>query len=198
MARLLWHGAIVAGLTALTQIGGLAWLVALALTVRKGAISFILVFLVLYGATWGTARATAPVFGRVAISCTSNGAGPKTFNLFYCVLNRAYVTPELAALLQDLAVHLQSRHPGARVLVLDGGFPFFDGFPLLPHLSHSDGRKVDLALWYQNGAKRSPLGYWAFEAPTPGASRPCAGVAGLSMRWSMAWLQPLMRDAPMD
>ena len=30
-------------------------------------------------------------------------------------------------------------------LALDGGFPFLDGFPLLPRLSHDDGRKLDLA-----------------------------------------------------
>ncbi len=47
--------------------------------------------------------------------------------------------------------------------------------PLLPHLSHGDGRKVDLAFFYRGaagyapGLAPSPIAYWAFETPRTGA-----------------------------
>ena len=56
--------------------------------------------------------------------------------------------------------------------MLDGNFPFITGFPLLPHLSHDDGEKVDLAFYYADdtgylrGATRAPIGYFAFEDGT--------------------------------
>ena len=108
-------------------------------------------------------------------------------------MNRTYVTPELADLLDSLAADMQSRHPGTGVTVLDAGFPFLNGFPLLPHLSHDDGGQVDLAFWYKGGGRRSPLGYWAFETG-PDA---CTGQAG-ALRWNMNWLQPFLPDMQLD
>jgi len=54
------------------------------------------------------------------------------------------------------------------VAPLDANFPFINGFPLLPHLSHNDGRKLDLALIYENKngiiipAKKSRTGYGVY------------------------------------
>ncbi|QHQ36833.1 hypothetical protein [Algicella marina] len=74
------------------------------------------------------------------------------------------------------------------------------GFPLLPHLSHDDGRKLDIALWnvdesgsYQAGRHPSPIGYWAFDPRVDNAPDPCRETRGLSLRWDMAWLQPYVR-----
>ena len=102
-----------------------------------------------------------------------------------------------ARVLDDLATHIDNLYPGRRVRVLDAGFPFGEGFPLLPHLSHDDGRKADLAFWYEGGSTRSPIGYWAFEEPEPDAAV-CAITPGWSMRWNMAWLQPWMGAAALD
>jgi len=50
----------------------------------------------------------------------------------------------------------------------DANFPFIDQFPLLPHLSHNDGKKIDIALIYRDGSgnltnrKKSISGYGAF------------------------------------
>ena len=55
--------------------------------------------------------------------------------------------------------------------ILDANFPFIDGFPLLPHRSHNDGRKVDISLVYETSdgqysyAVVSRSGYGVFESP---------------------------------
>jgi hypothetical protein len=58
---------------------------------------------------------------------------------------------------------------------LDANFPFIDGFPLLPHLSHNDGLKLDLAFRYESKGERPPMnqtvslfGYGVYEGPEPG------------------------------
>ncbi len=116
-------------------------------------------------------------------------------SLFYCGLNRHYVAPELAEMLDDVAADVAARYPGTVTLVLDANFPLFDGFPLLPHVSHDDGRKADLAFYYADdtrylpGAVRSPIGYFAFEdGPTH-----CPADAWPTLRWSFGWVQPLWR-----
>ncbi len=55
----------------------------------------------------------------------------------------------------------------AKVLYLDANFPF-PGMPLIPHLSHSDGEKVDLTFVYSKSDRivnTSPsiIGYGHFE-----------------------------------
>jgi hypothetical protein len=97
---------------------------------------------------------------------------------------------------------MNERYPGTLTQVLDAGFPFLDGFPLLPHLSHDDGRKVDLAFYYQGadgtyrpGALPSPIGYWGFTPPRPGEPQPCAeSGTPFTLRWDMGWFQFLVRD----
>ena len=196
MLRVLWHSGIVILLTLATQLGGLAWLLALALS-RYRAGTFLALFLLIYGGFWMGARVAAPELGRVAVPCIDQGPGHATaLSPFYCAMNRTYVTFEAAAMVEDLAAHMENRFPGTRTRMLDAGFPFFDGFPLMPHLSHDDGRKFDLALWYQGGGTRSPIGYFAFEQPRPGDPQPC-DTAG-PLRWDLAWLQPHLPVVPLD
>lgn len=117
----------------------------------------------------------------------------------YCALNRQYVTPELRDVVVSVAERMDARFEGTQTLVLDANFPFFAGFPLLPHLSHHDGRKVDLAFYYRDeggylaGVTRSPLGYFAFEeGPSDCPKR------RVSLRWDMGWLQPLWPEYPLE
>ncbi len=195
--RVLWHGTLVVLLTVLTLIGGLAWLIALVLTRRTRTL--LLVFLITYTALWAGTRIAAPTMGRVAIPCIDNGpTRAKGLSPLYCAMNRTYVTPELAGLLDALAEHMHGQFPGTRTRVLDAGFPFPAGVPLLPHLSHDDGRKVDLAFWYEGGKWRSPIGYWAFEDPGPDDPDLCSDIDGLTLRWNMTALQPMIRDLALD
>ena len=190
--RFLGHLALVALLTVLTQIGGLAWLLAMAFRRRMIA------FLVVYAALSAAAFAVAPAFGRVALPCIGAGSFAMHSPL-YCVLNRHYAVPEMAAVLGDVAERMEAAHPGTRLRILDAGFPFLDGFPLLPHLSHDDGRKADLALLHRDdgrapvAATPSPIGYFAFEeGPTH------CPQAWPTLRWDLPWLQRLWPDLPLD
>ncbi|MBP1871271.1 hypothetical protein J2Z19_000968 [Ensifer adhaerens] len=198
------HAAIVILLTALTQIGGLAWLAAMLLSRRfrgtRRAIAVLAMFVPLYGLGSALASVAAPVFGRVPLPCLAEqGATMHMQSMLYCVLNRQYVVPELKTAALALAAHMNSSFPGTTTLTLDGNFPFFDGFALLPHLSHSDGRKLDIAFYYndvagvfRDGETRSPLGYFAFEQPREGAASPCEGRDDVvTMRWDLAALQSL-------
>ena len=192
MLRLITNSFVVLFLTMLTQIGGLAWLIALFF--RQRIIAFPLAYAVLTMATvW-----IAPSFGRVALNCFDNGS-LQVQSWMYCALNRNYVAPELRDVLIDTAKELDRQYPGTETLVLDANFPFFDGFLLLPHLSHDDGDKVDLAFFYRDetgylsGATRSPIGYFAFE-PGPTDCTP----KWPTLRWDFDAVQPLWRDYQLE
>lgn len=188
MLRFGFHLCLIGFLTLLTQLGGLAWLIALLFNRRLTA------FLIAYSALNFSAIAAAPHFGRVALPCVQ-GDILKVRSVAFCVLNRQYVVPELRNVLEDMASALASEYPGTKTFVLDASFPFFDGFPLLPHLSHDDGRKADIAFYYKDasgylpGKTKSPIGYFAFETgPTT------CPTTWLSLRWNAGPLQKLWPD----
>lgn len=192
MIRFFANTLIVILLTVLTQIGGLAWLASRAF--KRSFLAFLALYLGLSVATlW-----IAPMFGRVPLSCGNSGPVQMQSKL-YCALNRHYVVPELEQTLSDLATDMDAQFGGTVTLVLDANFPFFDGFPLLPHLSHDDGRKADIAFYYRSNSgyqpktTRSPIGYFAFEdGPTD------CPAATATLRWDLAWLQPIWRDLQVD
>ncbi|MBO9445438.1 hypothetical protein [Ruegeria sp. R14_0] len=192
MLRILLHTSIVLILTLLTQIGGIAWIIALCF--KRRLISFVLAYVALsVAAIW-----IAPQFGRVALDCSSDGP-LQVQSWMYCALNRNYVSPELAEVLHDTALEMDQLHPGTITLVLDANFPFLDGFPLLPHLSHDDGEKADLAFYYADedgylkGATRSPIGYFAFEKGATDCEKRWP-----SLRWDFEFLQPLWHSHIVD
>lgn len=183
--RWLGHGGWVLGLTLLTQVGGIAWLLALAFRRR------LLAFGIAYAALSVGAGVLAPLLGRVPLPCS--GEPLRMQSWMYCALNRHYASPALAEVLRDTANAMAARHPGTETLVLDAGFPFLEGFPLLPHLSHDDGEKADLAFYYLDargrprpGETRSPIGYFAFEPGPTDCPR-----AWPTLRWDLDWVQPL-------
>lgn len=171
-------------LTILTQLGGLAWFVALFFRRR------LLAFALTYTAFWASAMMAAPLADRVPLPCT--GEPLRSQSLFYCILNRHYVAPEVYDLATDLAVEMDRRFPGTVTLTLDGSLPFGTQ-PLLPHLSHKNGYQLDIAFYYTDaqenylpGETRSPIGYFAFEeGPTD-----CSPTFP-TLRWDLDWLQPL-------
>ena len=192
MAKALVHTLAVIFLTVITQVGGVAWLIGLLFKRR------VLAFLCAYTILSVSAYWMAPMFGRVPIPCSSDGAYHMQSKI-YCVLNRQYVVPELKAAVADLAEEMDQTYPGAKTLILDGNFPYFTGFPLLPHLSHDDGRKVDLAYYYRDengysvGKTRSPLGYFAFEMGPTDCQK-----SRLTLRWDLAWLQGIWPDLRLE
>ena len=192
MLRVLCHFLVIMFLTILTQIGGIAW--GIALFFRLRILAFVLTYTALSIATiW-----IAPNFGRVALNCFDDGS-LQIPSVIYCALNRNYVSPELAQVLTETANAVDRGFPGTKTLVLDANFPFFDGFPLLPHLSHDDGEKADLAFYYKDegdylpGAIRAPIGYFAFEqGPTECVPK------WPTLRWDFQFLQPFWRSYALE
>jgi len=196
MITALLHLTIFVLLTVLTQIGGVVYLLAVWLT--RGFLRRTFAFLGLYLVATIGAVFVAPVFGREALPCFErDGLAPRS--LIYCAMNRQYVSPELHLLTRRLAEHVAGKHPGSITQYLDAGFPFAEGFPLLPHLSHDDGRKLDLAFYYQADGYRpgetpSPIGYWGFLEPHADDPATCRQKDRLTLRWDMTWFQGLVRD----
>lgn len=127
----------------------------------------------------------APPFGRVPLPIWE-AHNVQPLRLFTCLLNRHYVRTELRDVAYAVGDQMAHRYPGTTLQYLDAGFPFLDGFPLLPHLSHDDGKKLDLAFAYTDPASGeikngSPswLGYGACEGPLPGEKdQPAVCAAG--------------------
>ena len=170
--RILIHTIIALLLTAITQIGGLVYLVSVLLFAKskqlrrlKQASTFVLLYSL---STWLIVPPIAKQFGRVPIK---NSLSLKPTNAIYVWLNRNYVKPKLRQVLTETSVKLHAKYPGIRLQYLDACFPFGEGFPLLPHLSHNDGKKVDLSFIYMQAdgtltnKKTSRTGYGVFVAP---------------------------------
>jgi hypothetical protein len=195
-------------LTALTQVGGVVLLLALGLGSRlpwrgvKRSVALTSIFVVLYAASGVLlAPPLAGLGGRVPLPCFGE---PLRSLPVLCVLNRHYASPELRTLAEALALDLDREFPGTVTVALDANFPFLDGFPLLPHLSHDDGDKLDLSFFYADpsgaylpGVIRSPIGYWAFETPDRGEETQCSSD-GPSLRWRMEALQPLFPNLQLE
>ncbi|HET9486157.1 MAG TPA: hypothetical protein VFO54_01915 [Chryseosolibacter sp.] len=171
-------------LTSLTQVGGLVFLLSLfthkfinrKFSRRPARIgSKLICFLVLYFLTiFLFVPAPAKYFGRVPLPLfEENNLQPATAWTF--LLNRNYVRPSLKESVFSVAREVNKEYPGTVINYLDAGFPFMDGFPLAPHLSHDDGRKLDLSFLYIDAATGkqtrdvpSFIGYGICEAPEPG------------------------------
>lgn len=95
----------------------------------------------------------------------------KPANSFLWIANRNYVKPELKELLMQATGSLPQ---GVKIVYLDANFPFLDGFPMIGHLSHNDGEKIDLAFIYSNKSGdylnrgKSFSGYGIVEEPISG------------------------------
>lgn len=199
--RLALHAVAVVFLTLLTQVGGLAWIgtAVMARGLPNRWLAIFAAFVVIYAGLSLAAATAAPVFGRVALPCFATGQSTLAMQSpMYCVLNRHYVSKPMYDVANRLAADINRQFPGTLTQTLDGSFPFLDGFPLLPHLSHNDGNKLDIEFYYGDpstqkyvrGRTRSPIGYWGFERPEPGADLPCAGRNDiLTGRWDMGWFQ---------
>gem|GEM_PF-1088889 len=156
------------------------------------------VFPIALSVVWLASAGIAPQLGRVALPCSVNVL--RSQSLLYCAAQRNYVTPELLDVANAAAERVNEAYPGTVTLTFDGSLPLFDGLPLIPHLSHDDGEKLDFAFYYTNtdglylpGKTRSILGYWAFENTTTDCPR-----VRWSLRWDLEWLQVLWPDRRLD
>lgn len=110
----------------------------------------------------------APFFGREKVA-ESQYVKPASYTTI--LLNRNYVKPELNTILVNITTKMKAQNSIVKLHYLDANFPFVNGFPLLPHLSHNDGKKLDLSLIYEDvngkisGLQKSVSGYGIFEEP---------------------------------
>ncbi len=154
-------------LTIVTQIGGVVWLISLLIgrfwkkEIRyKKALLFTGLYLI---STLVIVPLIAPIFGRMSVQHTHK---IRPTNYATVLLNRNYVKPLLNQVLQKTAQSLKDTP--IEIRYLDANFPFIDEFPLLPHLSHDDGEKIDISLVYQDTSgkmtnrKKSISGYGSF------------------------------------
>lgn len=123
-------------------------------------------------------------------------------HLIYPLLGRNYVRFHARDRLIQAAQHAARAHPGLTIQYLDTGFPF-PWPPLLPHLSHSDGQKVDIALAFAKDGEpvpyaRSPIGYWGFAKESRERCQGHQSRYPIPLRWDFAWLQPLLPDLDLD
>jgi hypothetical protein len=170
--KILLHIIIFILLTVVTQVGGIIYLISILLikkSAEKKRLKRIGVFTGLYlFTTLLIVPSLAPIFGREKIKETEF---IKAHSFFYKLANRNYVRPELNKSIGEITAEFEKRNSGIKMIYLDANFPFIDKFPLLPHLSHNDGKKIDVSLIYekQNGQltnkKRSVSGYGAYEKP---------------------------------
>jgi hypothetical protein len=170
-------------LTILTQVGGIVYLISL-LTYRftdewtanrllKGAYRFLSFLIIYLLATFVLVPVIAKKSGRVPLPLTAaNHLQP--LNILTFLLNRNYVVPELKQAVFAVAAQMNSQFPGTTVNYLDANFPFGNGFPLFPHLSHNDGEKLDISFCYTNALTGKPtnespsfIGYGVCEEPLP-------------------------------
>jgi hypothetical protein len=198
---------LVALLTILTQVGGLVYLITL-LTHRftdkwttsrllKGAyrlFSFLILYLL---STFLLVPLIARQFGRVPLPLTTTNH-LRPLNGLTFLLNRNYVVPELKQAVFAVAAQMNSQFPGTTVNYLDANFPFGNGFPLFPHLSHNDGKKLDVSFCYKDAGtgkttNESPswIGYGICEEPLP-AEANTAFICSESGYWQYSFLSGIM------
>lgn len=159
-------------LTIITQVGGIVYLCSLLLNrIWKSKLRFkpLLTFIALYlVTTFLIIPFIAPIFGREKIKHSEK---IKPTNYLTVLLNRNYVKPELNIMFA--IAEIQLKKTDVQIHYLDANFPFINKFPLLPHLSHNDGGKVDISLIYENekgeitNRQKSISGYGVFESPKP-------------------------------
>jgi hypothetical protein len=194
-------------LTILTQVGGIIFLISLLFhryfnSLGKNKwITFLfksLAFLMIYSFfTFLIIPKMAKPFGRVRLPIKEDNH-LKPLNVLTCFLNRNYVRPELRVATVKVAKQMNEKFPGITINYLDGNFPFLDKFPLIPHLSHNDGRKLDLSFCYIDSetnlpSKTSPsfIGYGICEGPRPNEINTAEFCANKGY-WQYGYLQAVI------
>jgi len=171
--RVILHILLFILLTILTQIGGIIYLISIVLIRKKSdrkRVKRLGTFIGLYLiTTFFIVPYLAPIFGRVKIEDSDT---LRAHSFFYKLANRNYVRKELNQSIKRISSNFENDFQGMKIVYLDANFPFIDGFPLLPHLSHNDGKKIDITLIYEEAnlqltnRKPSVSGYGIYENPT--------------------------------
>jgi hypothetical protein len=172
---------VFASLTLLTQVGGLIYLISHILysnlkwdkligykeSLRR-RVFHVLIYLMF---TFIIIPIVATSFGRVPLPVFSEkNLGPRT--IWTAILNRHYVRPALKDMALKVTETMGEKYPGIRINYFDANHPFLKGYPLIPHLSHNDGKQLDIGFTYNDVASGSlssetpsAIGYGISEEP---------------------------------
>jgi len=167
--RILFHTCVILLLTVISQVGGVLWLLTVFLwkplkKVRFRKVFFLCTFISLYAgfSIYCVPPLASHFYQRVPLPIrVKKGLKPRS-PFFYC-LNRHYVKRSVRAELIHLSQKIRSKFPGTITYYLDAGFPLFNNYPLLPHLSHRNGQNVDLSFYYEQkitGQQVPPPSYY--------------------------------------
>jgi len=149
--KVVLHSIWIIILTLLTQIGGLIWIISLLVSTKfKTRKRFVFPALYLL-CNLILVPPIAKLFGRERLPVFAEHIQPR--NWVYPLLFRNYVNPNLKLLLIKTSDALGNDN--ITLTYLDANFPFINGFPLFPHLSHNDGKKIDLSFMYLDGDNNS-------------------------------------------
>lgn len=170
-------------LTVLTQVGGILYLICLLLGnqvfksyrpfVKALCITFLFFSVHLLNTLLILPR-IAMYYNRIALPISNTSLISPARNYTW-IFNRHYISKNLYDALVKSSALFHKRYPNTQILYLDGNFPLFKKFPLLPHLSHNDGNKLDLSFQYNDSTTGNPksqipswFGYGVFEGPREG------------------------------
>ena len=179
--KIIWTIIFFIFLTFLTQVGGVIYLISLLPykfihkrftgKLIQGTLKLFSFFSLYFISTFFIVPILAKQFGRVPLPLTQT-ENLKPLNFLTCLLNRHYVHQDLRHSATAVSKEMNRKFPGTVVNYLDANFPFFKKFPLLPHLSHNDGKKLDIAFCYivnktgeQTNETPSGIGYGISEEP---------------------------------
>lgn len=172
-------------LTLLTQIGGIVYLLCLPIfkffkrRIGRPILHILLnisIFCMVYAlTTFIIVPPLAEKYGRVPMPYDEMNPHLRQLNRWTVILNRHYVVPQLRTVTEGVAQKLATADTSLVVTYLDCNFPFWLGYPLKPHLSHDDGRKIDLSFFYLDAETQKPtaerpswIGYGVCEEPRGG------------------------------
>ena len=194
----LGHIVLFVFLTVLTQVGGLVWVLS-RVVLRWWPWSYRwAVFPVLYLVVWILLPLLAAPFGRVPMPIRASVEVPvQPQSLLFVLANRHYIRPQLKTETIQVAQELKASNPALVLTYLDANFPFLNGFPLLPHRSHDDGEKLDLAFFYLHKGEltsRAPaFGGYGRTAAAQGRECDQAERCRNQGYWQYSLLEPLAR-----
>jgi hypothetical protein len=173
-------------LTLLTQVGGLVLLASIPfykwITINikqkyyQRALKT-LCFCLIYGfVSFIIVPPMAKEFGRVPLPYFDDSSLLKPHNFLMVLANRHYVTPSMKQITEGVSEKICLKYKDSiSMRYFDACFPFWDGFPLIPHLTHNDGKKLDIAFYYLQTIDNQPindtpswLGYGVSEEPRAG------------------------------
>ena len=160
-----------------SQVGGIIWfLVFVTWFIARNRTPFLVKLLSFVGIYLMVVMTLVPLiaakFGKVPMPSSRSG-NLIPHNALYPLLNRNYVTPKTLEILLKTADEVAIVNPELKLVYLDASFPFSKEMPLPPHISHSNGRKVDLCFAYKKNGRltnrgSSLLGYGHFVEPEKG------------------------------